>query len=170
MRYTPILLIIFSSAVVLAQGKGSSTSNYNIGIGFGVDYGGFGLRGTYTPIPAVGLFGAAGYNLDALGWNVGAQYLIPVNKNYFFFTGMYGYNTVLAVEGLINDKATYYGVSGGIGYQVVNRDGSRHWNFEVLVPVRSSNFDKDVNALKAMGATVADPSPLLISVGYHFRH
>ena len=141
----------------------------NFGIGFGIDYGGIGARGTYFPVSRLGLFAAAGYNFDALGWNVGAQWLIPAKKNYFYFTGMYGYNAVLVVEGTINDKGTYYGVSGGIGYQIMSSNGSRHWNLELLLPIRSKNFQHDIDALRIMGAKVSDPLPVAFSIGYHFK-
>src|SRR5687768_6116891 len=47
-------------------------SRGNIGIGMGIDYGGFGVRLTVLPAKPVFLFAGLGYNLAGIGYNIGA--------------------------------------------------------------------------------------------------
>ena len=44
---------------------------YNIGLGGGIDYGGFGCRLTILPSERIEFFGALGYNLLEYGLNAG---------------------------------------------------------------------------------------------------
>src|SRR5205809_3440799 len=97
MRCLLVLLLMLSYASLHSQEQ--PHDYFNAGIGLGFDYGGIGTGLTYLPDPRIGLFGAAGYNLETFGWNAGAQWIIPAKKNHFFLAGMYGYNAVLAWNG-----------------------------------------------------------------------
>ena len=172
-RYLTTLLLLVSLPL-LAQHTDTDAGSrhqvgYNIGIGLGMDYGGLGLRGTLVPIKQLGLFASAGYNLNGLGMNAGAQWLITKRRHTFLLTGMYGYNTVMSVEGDINDKGTYYGITAGIGYQLRVGSNGNFWNWEVLVPFRNSNFHDDYDDLRAIGARPGTPLPVTIAVGFHIN-
>lgn len=56
------------------------------GVGIGLDYGGLiGAKATFYPIPYLGIFAAGGWELIALGWNVGVLgRLIPADLNVPF--------------------------------------------------------------------------------------
>ena len=43
------------------------------------------------------------------------------------------------------------------------------WNFELLLPIRNSEFQDDIDALKAIGADVTEPLPVAFSIGYHWK-
>ena len=168
-RFIIILAILITISLHAQSISQESMKNFNIGLGLGIDYGGIGMRGTFHPIQHLGLFGGAGYNFNSLGFNIGGQWHISQNRNNFFLTGMYGYNAVLIVTGDINDKATYYGFSAGVGYQLKKKSNSNFWNFELLIPFRNSNFEADIDALEEMGTDLRKPYPVAISIGYHFK-
>lgn len=170
MKILIIPLLLITSLLFAQHDTTYSKPQVNIGLGAGLDYGGFGIRATVKPINRFGLFGAGGYNLDGVGFNLGAQYYFNLGSQSFYLTGMYGYNGVIIVTGDIEDKATYYGVSAGLGYQFVfkhARGSTIH--FELLLPFRSQAFEDDLDTLKALGAEVRDALPIAISIGYHIR-
>jgi hypothetical protein len=163
--FVTIILVLFSAVVTVGQ-----DSKLNVGIGAGLDYGGFGTRIGFMPSERIGLFAGLGYNLDGLGYNVGAQFHFPSEKKVsWYLTGMYGYNAVLVVTGDIKKEKTYYGPSAGVGVQLKTRNENRFWNFELLVPFRSSEFQDDIDALDDIGADVTEPLPIAFSVGYHWK-
>ncbi len=147
------------------------SSKGNAGFGFGISYGGIGTKFTYLPSEKFGLFAGLGYNLNNLGYNLGAQLKFPSEKRAnFYLTGMYGYNAVLIVTGSVDVKKTYYGPTFGVGIDLKSRTNTRNfWAFEFLVPIRDSQLTNDINALKSVGATVSDPLPIAFSVGYHIK-
>jgi hypothetical protein len=169
MKQIIILLLLLPPILLHAQDTPTPPTRFHIGVGAGLDYGGFGMRTTYVLFQKVGVFIGTGYNLNSLGCNAGAHYIIPAGKHHAYFTGMYGYNAVIVVQGDVEDQATYYGFSGGVGLQVNSSNRPNFWNFELLVPVRNSNFRDDMDMLKALGAQVRKPLPFAFSIGYHFR-
>jgi hypothetical protein len=161
-----LLAWVIFPMVVFSQGK------MNVGLGAGIDYGGFGGRFTVLPYEKLGMFAGVGYNLDGLGFNAGAQYKFSVDKRVRpYVIAMYGYNGVIVTEETYNgdDSETYYGPSFGFGIELKGRRNENNfWNFELLLPIRPSEFQDDIDALKAAGYTVTDPWPVAFSIGYHF--
>jgi hypothetical protein len=158
-----LILCIASNAI-------GQDSKFNIGAGAGLDYGGFGTRIGFMPSERVGIFAGLGYNLDGLGYNVGAQFHFPSEKRVsWYITGMYGYNAVLVVTGDIEKEKTYYGPSAGAGIQMKSRSEKGFWNFELLFPFRDSEFQDDIDALDDLGADVTEPLPIAFSIGYHWK-
>src|SRR3989337_4382541 len=98
-KYFIILLWLVSLPLQAQDTESGSTNEVNIGLGIGMDYGGIGIRGTFLPMERLGLFASAGYNLNAVGFNAGAQWRFPKERHAFFLTGMYGYNAVLIATG-----------------------------------------------------------------------
>ncbi|MEJ1241207.1 hypothetical protein WBG78_23870 [Chryseolinea sp. T2] len=160
-------LLVILSYTLHAQNL-NSRHKINIGLGVGMDYGGLGGRVTYLPIERLGLFACAGYNLNGVGYNAGAQFLFPKNRHAFYLTAMYGYNAVLVMTGDSNDGGIYYGVTAGVGYLFKIGSRGNFWNFELLVPFRNSNFYDDYDALNSMGTNMSAALPVGFSVGYHF--
>ena len=168
-RYFIMLLWLVSLPLQAQHADSGSKSEVNIGLGIGMDYGGIGIRGTFLPVERLGLFASAGYNLNGVGYNAGAQWRFPKKRHALFLTGMYGYNAVLIVSGDIADKGTYYGVTVGAGYQLKAGPKGNFWNWEILVPFRNSNFHEDYDALQSSGLNPGDFFPIAISFGYHFK-
>jgi hypothetical protein len=159
--------------ILISQGISTMAqdSKANVGFGFGLDYGGFGGRFTYVPIERIGLFAGLGYNLNSLGYNIGAQVRFPTQRKIdWYLCGMYGYNAVLIVTGTQPKKTTYYGATIGAGMEIkFGRSEKSHLNIELLVPFRESQYQKDIDALKNSGAEVTAALPIAISIGYHIR-
>ena len=145
----------------------------NIGLGFGLDYGGFGVRFTGLPDQHLAIFVGTGYNYNGLGYNFGASYrFTPMKKSCWYYTMMYGYNAVLVIQNATELNKTYYGISAGFGVEVHSRkQPGNFWNFELLIPIRTQEYHDDIIYL--MNSTSIDlksePLPFAICVGYHFR-
>lgn len=163
-------LAVFSGGLLwgISEAYGQHQSRFNIGVGGGLSYGGFGGRFTYTPVPVLGLFGALGYNLDAAGYNLGLQVHLPSSKKIgVYAAGMYGYNAVLIVEApAIKTRTTYYGVSAGIGFRFALTPKS-FLNGEILLPFRPEAYRSAIDDLKSIGYDIREPWPLAFSIGYH---
>ena len=140
------------------------------GVGIGLDYGGIGGKLMFAPVKYVALFGAIGYNLNGAGYNGGVvARILPDKKVCPYVTGMYGYNAVIVIEGLRERNKTYFGPSfgGGIELRMRNRN---FWNFGLLFPLRSAEFQDDFDDLKNNPSIeITEPLPVQISVGYHLR-
>jgi hypothetical protein len=147
-------------------------SVYNIGLGLGMDYGGLGARFNYRVVQKFQLFGGFGYNFNGAGLNAGGAYRFsPGNKVCPTLSAMYGYNAVIVVQGASEYNKTYYGPSFGFGVEYKPRSkDAKFWNFEIFIPVRSSEFQNDFDALKANpGIEINDMLPFTISIGYHWE-
>ncbi len=81
----------------------------SIGIGGGLDYGGFGGNLSYYPLNNVGLFGGVGYALAGVGFNAGVKYrYIPKKPDARvrpFALAMYGYNAAIVVINASQQKS-----------------------------------------------------------------
>lgn len=179
--FTVVLCIL--SVFVFAQARDDDESEYdenyefpetkelniNIGLGLGMDYGGIGAKLMITPAKSVGIFGSIGYNLNGAGYNGGIIFrMLPEKKVCPYLSAMYGYNAVIIVEGLKQANKTYFGpsFSGGIELRLANRN---FWNFGLLVPIRSTEFRDDFDALDNNPyIDITEPLPIAITVGYHF--
>jgi hypothetical protein len=172
MKKIIILFVLAFPMMAIGQDNATSFSKMDVGIGLGMDYGGIGGRLTYLPIQKLGLFGALGYNLESVGYNVGAVYkFMPDNKFCPTFSAMYGYNAVIIVEGASAYNETYYGPSISMGVEwKAGKKIKNIWNLEVVIPFRSQEFNDDWDAIKDNPNfdVKRDVFPLGFSVGYHF--
>ncbi len=138
----------------------------SVGPGFGLDYGGIGLRAEFLPFKHLGIFAGGGFNFDQLGYNFGlAGRLTPDKRTSFVLTAMYGYNGVLIVKGAYNNdvhKQTYYGISAGAGVEfAAGKIPTNRFSLKILIPFRSNEFIEDAAAVDA------DPLPFAISAGFN---
>lgn len=167
-----VIAFISVQAQFIAPTEKSNNAAFNLGFGFGLDYGGFGLKGILTPAPHLGLFLGLGYNFVGLGYNLGAQYRIAPDKNVNpFLTAMYGYNGVIYVSGAPQYNGTFYGPSIGGGLEFKSKKKPKNfYSFELLVPFRSQQFTDSYNALKNNSSITFKNSPLPVafSFGVHF--
>jgi hypothetical protein len=148
-------------------------NSLNFGLGVGIDYGGFGGRLTYLPVPYVAIFGAAGYNLLALGWNAGVQGIfLPYKKITPTLGAMYGYNGVIKIKGADEYNQTYYGPSVSAGMQINSKKRpGNYFNLELILPFRPQEFYDDMDVVKndPRIEIYSEPLPVAFSIGYHFR-
>jgi hypothetical protein len=158
-----VLFLIACSTGVFAQSK-------NFGLGMGIDYGGFGGKFALMPTEKFGVFAGMGYNLAGLGFNGGATFKFSPSKRVGpYLSAMYGYNGVVVVDNGPAESKTYYGPSFSFGIELkTRRNESNFWNFELVLPVRSSEFNDYIDELKNSGYKITEPLPIAFSIGYHF--
>jgi hypothetical protein len=174
-KYFLIIFFLITLSDVKADGPFMPAEYYhqlNLGLGFGIDYGGIGARLNYVPERHFVVFVGAGYNFVKAGYNVGASYRFnPTNRWCFYYTLMYGYNAAVKVENASHYDKVYYGPSTGAGLELrLNKDKGNYFNFELLVPIRSQEYEDDFEDIKNNPniQIYAEPLPVTISVGYHF--
>jgi hypothetical protein len=173
MKTLLILSLLALTQVVHAQSEADEEeySKTNIGFGIGLTYGGIGMRLSVLPARHIALFAAGGYNIDGLGYNLGTQIRIAPDKSAVpYFLAMYGYNSVIVVQGGEHLNGTYYGPSIGGGVEFHSRNQQNFFTAELLVPFRPAAFKEDMDALKNMPSIeIIEPWPVLIGVGYHIK-
>jgi hypothetical protein len=149
----------------------SEPAENSLGLGIGANYGFIGAQFQYFPQKHIGLFAGGGYALIGFGYAVGAEIFLQPDKRVSpFFSGMYGTNGVIVVEGLSQFDKMYSGFSIGFGARIDNaRNPKNHFKVQMLIPFRKQ-FDRDINTLKNNPNIIFEdePWPVLISFGYHF--
>jgi hypothetical protein len=175
MRLSSAFLFLVLSAGLKAQEAATptpvSSDHLYLGIGAGLDHGGFGVRADVPVTNGIALFLGVGYALVGPGWNLGALYRFKTASNVrAYATALYGYNGVIMVQDAEQYNDVYYGFSGGFGLEFRNPRTSNFFRMAVLVPFRSAEFWSDWNDLKDnKGIEVKQgPLPVAFSVGYHF--
>lgn len=173
MRKTIIsLALFFVAATALAQTDEAEKPQFArsyFGPGMGLDYGGFGVNIMVMPAEHLGLFLGAGYNLVGVGFNGGARLFLNRTTHTVrpYFTGMYGYNTVIRVSGAEQYNKVFYGGSIGFGLDIAASRDNRFWTIALNVPLRGSEVDSYVDSLKGKGITFTkNLLPVAITIGY----
>lgn len=150
----------------------SNSMAWNLGLGIGIDYGGFGAQVQCRPAPPLVMFAGGGYVLAGFGYNIGVQgRILPAAKWCPFVSAMYGYNAVIVVQGASEYNGLYYGPSVGAGVEVHRRDNpDNFWRFELILPFRPQEFQDDMDALKKnpLIDIKSEPPPFAFSVAFHF--
>jgi hypothetical protein len=172
-----LFCLITVSNMLLGQAREAEDNVFegpkqNIGIGLGLDYGGvIGFRYTYMVAPKFGMFGSLGYVLVGPGFNFGATYKFSPDKKVTPTLGaMYGYNAAIKVVGASEFDKIYYGPSFSFGVEVKTRRNEKNfWNFELVLPIRSSEYKDDMDALlNNPDIDISEGMPIAFSIGYHF--
>jgi hypothetical protein len=174
-KLTLILLFIITVLELHSQDEiapaDTFTPGRNIGLGGGIDYGGFGGRLTFVPSERVEFFGALGYNLLGVGLNAGVDFRLQPRSRICPYLGvMYGYNAVIKIKGAEMYNQTYYGPSFNFGLEFWSAKRPNFFNLELIVPIRSTEYHSDIRNLKNNPLIVfsSEPIPIAISIGYHF--
>jgi hypothetical protein len=146
-----------------------------IGVGMGLDMGGFGGNVLVYPAENFGLFAGVGYALAGVGFNAGAKVRLisknPVSKVNPYALAMYGYNAAIAVSGATQYNKLFYGPTFGIGIDYrPNPYSGGYWSFALFVPIRSTEVDKYIDDLKTNHNIEfkTELIPIAISIGYRF--
>lgn len=153
--------------------EAQSANTLTVGLGLGLEYGGFGGQVGYQIDDQLGVFVGLGTAFVSSGYNVGAKYLLKgKSKEQFFLEAMYGYNAIIFVNNPSggNIRNVYYGPSFGAGVNLPNKGGNSFWHLAVLLPIRSSGYRDQWNAIKN------DPDidttfslPFSVSIGINFK-
>lgn len=140
--------------------------NVNIGLGFGIDYGLLGARLSFVPVKYLAVSAAIGYTFNGAGYNGGVfARMLPDKKVCPYLGAVYGFNTVYLASG--GESKNYNGFTISTGIELHRRNKPNFWNFGLNFPIRSQEFRDDEEVYKQDPGYVA-PSPVGITVGYHF--
>jgi hypothetical protein len=142
------------------------------GLGAGLDYGGFGIKGEFQPVKSLGIFAGFGYNLADPAYNAGLSFkLAPEKRIVPTLVAMYGYNGALKVKYAFGSTfhKTYYGPSIGAGVELYSPDRKTNWTFELFLPFRSSAFHDQYDEFERDGVDFKTGIlPVTITIGYNF--
>ena len=139
----------------------------NAGIGYGIDYGLLGARLSILPVKYLAVSGAIGFTFNGPGYNGGLSFrMLPDRKVCPYLGAVYGFNTVYLHTNSDLSK-NYNGFTISTGIELHRRNKPNFWNFGINVPIRSQEFRDDEENYKQDPGYIA-PSPLGITVGYHF--
>lgn len=149
----------------------------DVGAGFGLDYGGIiGVQVAYIPIKYAGVIASIGYYAVDIGWQVGVKgFILPktnLKKVRPIVKFMYGTNRLIIVDGANQYNKSYLGFTPGAGVEFRFGAKKTHGlNLDLNIPINSSEFNDDYQALidDPYIDVTAPPSPIAISVGYHFE-
>ena len=149
------------------------TDKLSLGLGIGLDYGGFGANLVFYPSTHFGLFIGGGYALNGLGVNGGVKYRFissrPTARINPFLVAMYGYNTAIIVKDATEYNKTFYGATVGIGIDLRQKPYRRgYWTFAILVPIRGSEVNDYIDHLESSHGIKFENAlmPIGLSIGY----
>lgn len=145
----------------------------SLGIGGGLDYGGFGINLLFYPQHNIGLFAGAGYALIGLGYNAGIRVRAFMKDIHPYLIGMYGYNTAIKVINATKYDKFFYGYSLGLGedFNLSRRNTDGYLTFAIIFPLRIHEVDDYINDLKNNHNVEFNSKlfPLTISIGYRMK-
>ncbi|MFC2122010.1 hypothetical protein ACFLTI_10500 [Bacteroidota bacterium] len=144
-----------------------------VGIGGGMDFGGFGANVLVYPQKNFGLFAGAGYAIAGFGFNAGAKIRLVSNKPTSKFSpyalAMYGYNAAIAVTNADQYNKLFYGPSVGIGFDYSKKPEKKGYlSIALLIPLRKPEVESYMdNLTRNHGVQFQnDLPPVGISIGY----
>lgn len=149
-------------------------SKLSLGLGMGLDYGGFGMNLNYYPMRNLGIFGGIGYPFQSVGLNVGLRFRhIPLHargKVNPFGIVMYGYNTSVNVSGAEEYNRLFYGLTMGAGVDFYpwTKGGPGYFTFGLLIPMRSPDVGDYLLYVDAQPDINLDNyvSPIALTLGF----
>ncbi len=170
-----IILIFFLLSFILSNAQVKSNKT-ELGVGIGINYGGYGVSISHEPIKNVSFAIHGGYNLLNLNAGLGLNFFwLPANKKIRpNFKIVYGYNGLIFAKGdnILTEKynKSYYGPSIGIGFAF--RYGDKNQNgvdLDLFLPFRSKAFYNDIEKIKNDKQVVLLHEPMIVcfSVSFH---
>lgn len=174
-KYTLLLFLttIFSIATTSAKTREDSITKLRkvyLGPGLGFNYGGIGAQLNYMPVKTFRLSAGYGTNLLTMAYSLGINYRILANRR-ICPTGSYyyGYNGAIQQDEDKQYNKTFYGSTLGAGIELWNRKRINFLHLQLLVPIRSFEFNKSIEAInKIENGEKYNDLPLSISLGFHF--
>ncbi len=138
-------------------------SHFNLGLGYGIDYGVLGFRLSYLPVKYVGVFFGGGYDFVGVEKNTGLLLRILPDKT------ICPYLTVVSGSYSLNHSSNLqkikFGYSAGLGVEIWMPGRRNFFSIEFFTPPHSRAWntltdDSDYN-LKSI-------PPNIFSMGFHF--
>ena len=147
----------------------------SIGLGGGLDHGGFGANFLYYTNKNVGVFGGVGYALAGVGFNAGAKFRYVSDKAKSkidpYCLVMYGYNAAIAVSGGKQYNKLFYGPTVGVGIDFRGKPKKKtYWTLAILLPIRSSDVGDYIDDLEDNHGVEFSNGllPVAFSISYRF--
>jgi len=182
MRYIKVIILLglfCFPGQISAQEEIREVAQYDkisVGIGVGLDHGGFGGNLLVYPAKPVGLFVGGGYAFAGLGVNAGVKIRFvsrrdPTPRINPYLIGMYGYNAVIVVFGAAEYNKFFYGPTVGIGIDFPKLFlNSGYWSIALLVPIRGPEAQEYIDDLEQNHGFDFKIGllPVAISLGYRF--
>ena len=169
-----ITIISFLLFSILLSAQERTNKHFDVGIGYGLNYGCFGLCTAYIPIPYFSIEGFVGYNSEELVGGFGTSvYPIPKfykNKYRPAIRAFYGYNAMYVIldDPMLNK--TFFGINFVLGNEfllVANKPYKL--NLDLIIPIRTSEAVDYLDVLKDKGYYFSNLLPVALSVGLHFE-
>lgn len=159
------------------QNKTSEVGKANIadlGIGFGLDYGGMGFQLGFTAAKRLTFFAAGGYYKQSAGWNIGIKTLLIAKTTVHafrpFVKAMYGTHSAIVIEGIWESHEVYNGFTIGLGAEFrIGKKKVDGFDLDLNIPLRTQEFWSDYNeVLHRPGMQITVPAiPIAGSIGFH---
>jgi hypothetical protein len=171
------LVLLFMAPLSAQQAFQQSTSidQLSVGMGGGLDYGGFGGKLIFYPKQSIGLFGGVGYALAGVGFSGGVKFrYIPDKADARirpYGLVMYGYNAAIAVLNASYLNKLYYGPTLGGGIDFHRKPMKRaYWSFSLFVPIRKDEVKVYMDQLENEHGVDFQNTlfPVAISIAYNF--
>jgi hypothetical protein len=140
----------------------------DIGVGAGIDYGGYGMQINQFLGP-VCIMGGYGYNQVYFMPFGGIKYYMPLEEYDLNFAPyvkvIYGYNSVIIIKN--GPSEFYWGLTPGIGTEVrFGKTKSYGFNIDINIPVRTKRFKRDLDYYKLIYSDYKkDFLPVALSLG-----
>jgi hypothetical protein len=172
------LLLLFLLAIKLnAQDSNSvprSGAEMTLGLGLGLDHGGYGGNLILYPVKQVGFFISGGYAMAGFGVNGGLKIRFITDETYTivpYGLAMYGYNAAIFVKNAKQYNKFFYGPSFGLGLDFdKNSNNVGYWSLAIIVPLRNDEVNDYIEDLKNNHGVKFknDLFPIAFSFGFNF--
>ena len=169
-----IIIISFLLLPIALSAQETINKHFDVGVGFGLNYGCFGLSTAYLPTSYFSIEGFIGYNREELVGGFGTS-VYPLSKTYKnkyrpAIRAFYGYNTMYVISGDPTLNKTFFGINFAFGNEfllVANKPYKL--NIDMIIPIRTSEAVDYLDILKDKGYYFSKLFPIALSVGLHFE-
>jgi hypothetical protein len=153
-----------------ASGGYEKENMVSLGIGLGMDHGGYGLNLAVYPEKHVGLFAGVGYAIVAPGFNGGIKLRLFSDGVTPFVSAMYGYNAVISVQNAFQYNKIFYGMTYGLGVDMrVNPEKNGFFSFGLLIPIRDKAVEEYMDDLQKKHNVSFKSGLLPIGLSFSYR-
>ena len=168
-----ITIISFFLLSMTLFSQETTNRHFDVGVGFGLNYGCFGLRTAYLPISYFSVEGFIGNNREEFVGGFGSSiYPIPKyykNKYRPAIRAFYGYNAMYVISDDPTLNKTFFGINFAIGNEFLFITNKNYkLNLDLIIPIRTSEAVDYLDILKDKGYYFKNLFPIALSVGLHF--
>ena len=169
-----ITMISFLLLSIISSAQESTNHHFDVGLGYGLNYGCFGLRTAYLPISYFSIEGFIGTNREEFVGGFGSSiYPIPKyykNKYRPAIRAFYGYNAMYVISEDPTLNKTFFGINFAFGNEfLLVADKPYKLNIDIIIPIRTSEAVDYLDILKDKGYYFINLFPIGLSVGLHFE-